>query len=127
MWAGVSTLEASTGETSRVLQSSEAREIAAVRTRLARESQRVVELKRDITSRSAEAEAVAIKAVRTGIRGLEAEFRADVLEADKGIVDVYWLRKSAVSDEMTALGKEQARLLRELDDQFRIVRENLDR
>jgi TolA-binding protein len=127
MWAGVSTLEASTGETSRVLQSSEAREIAAVRTRLARESQRVVELKRDITTRSAEAEAVAIKAVRTGIRGLEAEFRADVLEADKGIVDVYWLRKSAVSDEMTALGKEQARLLRELDDQFRIVRENLDR
>ncbi|MDP2317277.1 MAG: tetratricopeptide repeat protein [Pseudomonadota bacterium] len=127
VWAGVEVLEANTEETARVLAAAEGREIAAVRTRLARESQRVVELRRDIVRESAEAETVALKAVRSGIRDLEAEFRADVLEADKGIVDVYWLRKAAASDEMMVLGKEQARLLRELDDQFRIVRENLDR
>ncbi|MES2638249.1 MAG: tetratricopeptide repeat protein [Myxococcota bacterium] len=127
VWAAVDMLERNTEETSRVLASAEAKEVSAVRTRLAREAQRVIELRRDIIRESAEAEAVALKAVRSGIRDLETEFRADVLEADKGIVDVYWLRKTAVSDEMTALGKEQALLLRELDDQFRIVRENLDR
>ncbi len=127
VWSGVQALEVDTEETSRVLAAAEGREIAAVRARLAREAQRVVELRRDLVRESAQAEAVALKAVQTGIRTLESEFRADVLEADKGIVDVYWLRKTAVSDEMTALGKEQALLLRELDDQFRIVRENLDR
>ncbi|MDP2306373.1 MAG: tetratricopeptide repeat protein [Pseudomonadota bacterium] len=127
VWAAVDALESSTEETSRLLASAEGREISAVRTRLAREAQRVVELRRDLVREAAEAETVAIRAVRTGIRDLESEFRADVLEADKGIVDVYWLRKTAVSDEMTALGREQALLLRELDDQFRIVRENLDR
>ena len=52
--------------------------------------------------------------------------RADVLEADKGIVDVYWLRKSAASDQLVDLGEEKNRLLEELDGQFRIVRENLE-
>ncbi len=127
VWAAVEALEASTADTSSLLAAAESREIGAVRTRLARESQRVVELRRDIERGSADAEAIALRAIRTGIRDLEEEFRGDVLEADKGIVDVYWLRKSAASDQMTELGEEQARLLRELDDQFRIVRENLDR
>ena len=47
-------------------------------------------------------------------------------EADKGIVDVYWLRKSAASDQLVDLGEEKNRLLEELDGQFRIVRENLE-
>jgi tetratricopeptide (TPR) repeat protein len=127
VWAAVEALETSAADTARVLSGAEAREIAAVRTRLAREAQRVVELRRDVDRGSAEAETVAIRAIRGGIRSLEAEFRDDVLEADKGIVDVYWLRKSAASDEMAALGEEQSRLLRELDTQFRLVRENLDR
>jgi hypothetical protein len=42
-------------------------------------------------------------------------------------VDVYRLRKTGTSDEMTTLAEEQAKLLRELDEQFRIVRENLER
>lgn len=127
VWASVDALEASTADTSHVVSAAESREIGAIRTRLAREAQRVVELRRDVERGSADAEAVALQAVRSGVRTLEAEFREDVLEADKGIVDVYWLKKSAASDQMTELGEEQARLLRELDDQFRIVRENLER
>lgn len=127
LWAAVDALGKSVSETGRVLGSAEAREVAAVRTRLARESQRVVELRRDLERGSADAEAIAMRAVRTGIRKLGDDFRDDVLEADKGIVDVYWLRKSATSEQMTELGEEQSRLLRELDQQFRIVRENLER
>jgi tetratricopeptide (TPR) repeat protein len=127
IWAALGALEVSTAETAHVLAAAEGRELAAVRSRLARESQRVVELRRDIEAGSQVAEALALKAVRVGVRDLAGEFREDILEADKGIVDVYWLRKSDASKRMEDLGLEQARLLRELDDQFRIVRENLDR
>lgn len=127
VWTAVDTLEGSTTETARLLGAAESREIAAVRSRLAREAQRVVELRRDVERGSADAEAIALRAVRTGIRDLGEEFRGDVLEADKGIVDVYWLLKSDASTEMVELGEEQSRLLRELDQQFRLVRENLDR
>jgi hypothetical protein len=127
VWTAVDALEGSTTETARLLGAAESREIAAVRSRLAREAQRVVELRRDIDRGSADAEAIALRAVRTGVRDLGEEFRGDVLEADKGIVDVYWLLKSDTSTEMVELGEEQSRLLRELDKQFRLVRENLDR
>lgn len=126
VWAQLEALDASTDETSKVIGAAEAREVAAVRTRLAREAQRVVELRRDVDSGSIEAERIALRAVRSGIHRLEDEFRADVLEADKGIVDVYWLRKSAASDQLVDLGEEKNRLLEELDGQFRIVRENLE-
>jgi tetratricopeptide (TPR) repeat protein len=126
VWASLEALDTSTEETSRVIATAEAREVGAVRTRLAREAQRVVELRRDVEVGSASAESIALRAVRTGIRRLEGEFRADVLEADKGIVDVYWLRKSAASDQLVDLGEEKNRLLEELDGQFRIVRENLE-
>ena len=82
---------------------------------------------KDLDRQAADAEALALRAIRLGVRRLATEFRGDVLVADKGIVDVYWLRKTAATDKMDELGEEQVRLLQELDDQFRIVRENLER
>ncbi len=127
LWRVVDTLEQATEETAAVLGSAEARELTAVRARLTREAQRVVELRRDIDRQSIEAETVAIHGLRDGLTMLEDDFRSSILEADRGIVDVYWLRKSSTTDEIAALGAEQRRLLDELDAQFRIVRENLDR
>lgn len=127
IWAQLDTLEKSAGDTARVLAAAEARETSTVRTRLAAESQRVVELRRNVERSSADTEALALRVLRGGLENLEDEFRSDVLEADKGIVDVYWLRKTGASDEMQALAEEQSKLLRELDEKYRIVRENLER
>ena len=65
--------------------------------------------------------------LRVGLADLATQFGDIVLEADKGIVDVYWLRKTGASDDMQLLAEEQRELLQELDQQYRIVRENLDR
>lgn len=48
-----------------------------------------------------------------------------MLLADKGLVDVYWVRKSNTTDAMDMLTAEQARLLQELDERFRVMKENL--
>lgn len=127
VWTQLEQLEGPASETSRVLAAAEARETSTVRTRLAAEAQRVAELRRQLDRQSVDSETLAIRVLRGGMEGLETEFRDNVLEADKGIVDVYWLRKSGASDEMQALAEEQSKLLRELDEKYRIVRENLER
>ena len=98
VWAAAEALDRSTDDTGHILANAEGRELAAVRSRLARESQRVQKLRKDLDRQAADAEALALRAIRLGVRRLATEFRGDVLVADKGIVDVYWLRKTAATD-----------------------------
>jgi TolA-binding protein len=127
VWADIERLEGLAEDTRRVLTTAEARELSAVRSSVMGEAQRVAGLQKDVDAVASAADTVAAGVLRGGIEDLEAQFRQDVLDADKGIVDVYWLRKSATSEEMTSLAVEQSRLLRELDERYRIVRENLER
>ena len=62
---------------------------------------------------------------REGLERVRAEFAESVLEADKGVVDVYWVKKVDVSDEYRALQKEQEALVRELNGRFRLIRSGL--
>jgi hypothetical protein len=126
-WAQVDRIEASSGETAGIIASSEKREMDAVRARLEAEKQRHAQLVAAVDTEKAESGALATRVVRFGLHDLEGQFQEDVLEADKGIVDTYWLRKSGTSDEMEFLVKEQTRLLNDLDEQYRMIRENLDR
>ena len=66
------------------------------------------------------------RAVLVGLRDLQLEFEADVIDAEKGIVDVYWLRRMENADERDMLVDERSELLQDLDDRFRVVRENLE-
>lgn len=127
LWSALDTLEATSTEAARVVATGEARETQAVRQRLAATAQKVTELRRDLGAESANTEAVAARIVLGGLRDLRDQFESDVVDADKGIVDVYWLRKSETGEEQDLLIKQQAEMLQELDDRFRIIRENLDR
>jgi tetratricopeptide (TPR) repeat protein len=127
VWAAVDRADASAEEARRVLAVAESRELTAVKASIAAESRRAAELRTAVDGTSNSAERVASGILRGGIEDLESQFRRDVLDADKGVVDVYWLRKSSASEEMTSLAQEQRRLLSELDEQYRIVRENLVR
>ncbi|MFZ5475982.1 MAG: tetratricopeptide repeat protein [Myxococcota bacterium] len=127
LWAQLDKVEQGAEETYRILTTAESRELALVQRRLQGEAERVRELRTTLDTQGADTEALAARVLAAGVDGLEDEFMGSVLEADKGIVDVYWLRKSGASDEREELITEQNKLLRELDEQFRIVRENLDR
>jgi len=65
--------------------------------------------------------------VQSAIQDVHDEFAQTVLSADKGIVDVYWVRKQQTAEEMQATIKQQAEMLTELNEQYRIIRENLER
>ncbi len=62
---------------------------------------------------------------REGVERVRREFAESVLEADKGVIDVYWVKKVDVSDEYSALLKEQEALVKELNNRFRLIRSNL--
>lgn len=100
-------------------------ELSTLRRRLDEETRNVADQRREYTSRSASADTLADQVTRDGFTTLGDEFATSVLKADKGIVDVYWVRKVSVSDERKALGKEQEVLLRELDGRFRLIRQGL--
>ena len=85
--------------------------VAHERSRLTEEADGMTDLADDIT--------------RQGLERVRAEFAESVLEADKGAVDVYWVKKVDVTDEHRALQKEQEALVRELNGRFRLIRSGL--
>lgn len=127
LWGELDSLETRSAEAARVVSTGEARETQAVRQRLAATAQKVTELKRDIDTESATTEALAARVALGGVRAVGVEFEGSVVDAEKGVVDVYWIRKSETADEQDELIAQQAKLLAELNDRFRIIRENLDR
>jgi hypothetical protein len=48
------------------------------------------------------------------------------MRADVGLVDVYWIRKTAVSDEALRLRQEQADRLDDLDRRFQVLNQKLE-
>lgn len=127
LWTQVDALDQAADEAERVLGASEAREVAMVRQRLDAQADRVKELEADLVTTGANTEAAALRALDAGVGAVASAFENDVILADKGIVDVYWLRKTSTSDQMEVLNEEQQRLLRELDERFRVIRENANR
>jgi TolA-binding protein len=127
LWDRLGAVEASAAETARIIEAGQIREMTVVRQRLAATSQRLVELRKDLEAQDAATEAMAVRVLGAGLRSARDQFSHDVLLADRGIVDVYWLRKSQTSDDMTTLAEDQSRLLEELDERFWILRESAER
>lgn len=125
LWLALDAADRAGSTAASVLANAEARELGAVRQKLAAARQDVAVLRRDLGSQGQDTERVATAIVLGGLRDLRREFENDVLLADKGLVDVYWVRKSNTTDAMDMLTTEQARLLQELDERFRVMKENL--
>lgn len=125
-WAKLVALNTSLAQMRDVLVESEARELEAVRKKLEVTTARVTELRSNVTTQSDAVTTLAEAAVQSGVRAVESDFRADVLSADKGIVDVAWLRKSSTTDEMETISKEQVALLKSIKEQYAALRANAD-
>lgn len=125
-WAKLVALNTTLAQTRSVIVESEARELDAVRSKLDVTTARVSDLRTSVNAQSDAVTTLAEAAVQSGVRAVESDFRADVLSADKGIVDVAWLRKSSTTDEMETISKEQVALLKSIKEQYAALRANAD-
>ncbi|MCB9761535.1 MAG: tetratricopeptide repeat protein [Alphaproteobacteria bacterium] len=116
--SGAASLESSLGGL-------EAGELGTIRARLEAEKVVVSETDAQVSTYMVEAEALSTDVTRAGFNTLGDTFAESILRADKGIVDVYWSEKIRVSEERRAVLEDQKALLSELDQQFRVIRQNL--
>lgn len=126
MWAKVVTLDATGSATLDHLEEAERAERAVVKRKLSEEAAQVVQLKREVDGTAAGSQDLAVRITRNGFGRLEGELSETIMQADMGIVDVYWLRKTEVSEEITRLAKERGVKLEELDSRFKIIRQKLE-
>lgn len=126
LWADVDALSRLTNDVDASVRRVEDREISAVRERLIAQKQEVSLLQTEVSADGAMTRQLAVAGMQQGLVGLEATLMEQVLEADMGLVDVYWVRKLEASSGREELLKEQAKVLSEIDEQYRLVRENLE-
>jgi len=108
------------------LSSREAKELARVRSKLSAENTNVGSARRELDGFDTEMSRLSGEIARAGFQDLADHFEETLLQADIGVVDVYWLRKVAVTDEREEVQKDREVLLRELNDRFRIIRQGLE-
>lgn len=127
LWLLVDQIETQSSETGQVLKTAEARELALVQQRMQKQRETVAQLRTDLTERGDATQALATVIMRTGMEEVRDEFDDTILAADTGIVDVYWVRKTRTVEEIEALALEQSRLTEELNSQYQIIEENLEK
>jgi hypothetical protein len=69
---------------------------------------------------------LAARVTRVGFARLDAQVYESIMRADRGIVDVYWVRKSEVLDERERLAEERAVRTAELEARFSLIRQKLE-
>lgn len=124
LWIGVLGVNGKVMQTAGLLKQAEIREMDSVRKSLADTEDNVDILHTNVNSQAANVETLAETAVQTGVKAVETSFRMDVLTADKGFVDVAWLRETATVQQETALTQEQERLRQRIREQYATLRTN---
>lgn len=126
LWLRTEALDRRGADILRRLGDAERGELAVLRRRLDEESARVADAQDELGRIQADAGDIATDVALVGFTQLESEIGQTLLEADVGIIDVYWLEKTEASDEMERLGKERASNIQQLDERFRVVRQRLE-
>lgn len=103
----------------------ERRELEQLKIRLATETADLARNASELSESRLRADALAADATRRGFDALEMAFSDTVLQADKGIVDVYWVQQMLVSEEIVRVQKERAAREAELESRFEIIRQKL--
>ncbi len=126
LWLRLSDADARAVQTRTVLDAAEKVELALLREAIVAQTDAVAVLDTEVARASMGAEVLATDVTRERLAYLGSALESTILEADMGIVDVYWLRKSEVVDERTRLKEERADRLQELDTRFGVIRQKLE-
>lgn len=114
LWARVDAAELVTDAADRATATAEARDLAVVRERVARELEAIAAIRGTYGSDSALADGVVLRAVGRGLDALDGRYASVVMDAEKGLTDVYWKQKDAAIADVEMLNPaavyaEQAR------------------
>jgi TolA-binding protein len=108
------------------LDAAEKREVAVMRELLAAQKGELVALDSEVAKSKEDTEALAVDITADSVTRVKADLADTIMQADMGIVDVYWLRKTATSDEMTRLADERSIKTTAMDERYKLVRQKLD-
>lgn len=126
LWLQASDLDARAVTTMQALESAETTELKLLRDKLEEHTARVATLDTELGDTQRESLTLAEAVTRAGLGELDSRLLSTVMEADMGIVDVYWLRRTDVEQERLRLKTERAERIRELEDRFSLIREKLE-
>jgi len=126
MWNRLEAVDRKANSTREQLDTVELQELDLLRRRLGEETTTVRTLNGDLAQTQTSASVVAVEVTKANFGRLEDKVFETVMEADKGIVDVYWLRKTNVADEITRLARERGLRLDELNDRFNVIRQKME-
>ncbi len=126
LWADLERLGARTDEVERLLSSVEQGEIARIRKEYAAQRGLARDLRGGVDRAIAETDELGVAATRLGFEELSSFFDSSVVRADMGIVDVYWIRKTQLSDRIEALNTQRVDLAKETNRRFEAINARLE-
>ncbi len=126
LWMRVSEAESGAVRVRGALDRAEEAEVAVLNRLLNTEEAAVAALSGRIDGVRLSALDLAARVTRVGFARLDAQVYESIMRADRGIVDVYWVRKSEVLDERERLAEERAVRTAELEARFSLIRQKLE-
>lgn len=102
----------------------EVQEIARIRRELTEEKARVSDYALQVQRYEGEARDVSEKIALASFSAIQAHFSGLILSANVGIIDVYWEKKEAQSEEIDALQEERKAGIQLLQEKFAALRAN---
>jgi len=125
-WVRVHDADARSLATREVLDKVEQVEVAILRKKLSEQETTVAHLDGEVTRVTEGTRDLAVDITRASLEELETRLFETILEADMGIVDVYWLRKSEVVDRRQELKSERSDRISEMEARFSLIRQKLE-
>jgi len=124
-WATLGGLDKKVADLQGRLGGVQSGELATIQRRLDQEKAAVANSKVAVDAALVEAGALAGLVTQEGFRELEEQFSLSILKADRGIVDVYWVEKVRVTDELKAVKTDRSAMVANLEAQFSVIRQGL--
>ena len=126
LWVRIEDADARAINTKGVVDRVETAEVAILQRKLDEQEGEVSRLHGEVGRVTTDTDTIAVDITRASLQELEGRLYETILEADMGIVDVYWLRKTEVVDRKTELKSERADRISELEARFALIRQKLE-
>lgn len=126
LWTRVASVDVRAKDIRTELEVAERRELQLLREGVREQQRAVTGLVVGVDDAEREMSGLAADITRTGFGRLEAQLADNIMDADMGIVDVYWERKTDVLEKRTELATERSERLEELNDRFDLIRQKIE-
>ena len=126
----IKAVNADVNKRARAVQSCESAEAAALtelKSRLETESDKLDDIRRELAMTTDDVDELASVVTRNGFEALESTLFEVIMDADRGVAEVFWERRSRVKREIDALKKEKTVQEQILKDRFEEIEKTLNK